>query len=93
MSTFTSEEVEVKSMNILYGSSMHSDILLSRTVTKLSRSMAVTTPKTICLRLGEPSAMSRGEKKEGGGGRREKERGVKIVRAGRKNTNKVCSCI
>lgn len=40
---------------------MDSDIdrsLLSRPVTKLSRSTAVTTPNTICFRLGEPSVRS-----------------------------------
>lgn len=33
--------------------------LLSRPVTKLSRSTAVTTPNTICFRMGEPSVKSR----------------------------------
>ena len=36
--------------------------LFSRAVTKLSRSMAVTTPNTICFRLGEPSVRSVGGK-------------------------------
>lgn len=89
MSTSTSEEVEVGSMNMFHGSSMHSDILLSRTVTKLSRSMAVTTPNTICLRLGETSLMSGGEKKGGRGSeagkRRERERGRKKVKNRQKN--------
>lgn len=34
------------------------DRTLSRPVTKLSRSTAVTTPNTICLKLGEPSDKS-----------------------------------
>lgn len=33
----------------------------SRPVTKLSRSTAVTTPKTMCFKLGEPSAKSETE--------------------------------
>lgn len=47
--------------------------LFSRAVTKLSRSMAVTTPNTICLRLGEPSVRSRGEREGGGGGGKREE--------------------
>ena len=41
--------------------SLHSEkdlSLFSLAVTKLSRSMAVTTPNTICFRLGEPSVKS-----------------------------------
>lgn len=47
-----------------FSSSVHSDMdrsLLSRPVTKLSRSTAVTTPNTICFRLGEPSVKSAGK--------------------------------
>lgn len=48
-----------------FSSSVHSDkdrSLLSRPVTKLSRSTAVTTPNTICFRLGEPSVKSGGRR-------------------------------
>lgn len=44
-----------------FNSSVDSDMdrsLLSRPVTKLSRSTAVTTPNTICFRLAEPSVKS-----------------------------------